>query len=190
MNRRIAVKNLALLAGAATLLPACLSHTEPNAEAPAARKQLVLSAKQQRLLAELCETLMPRTDTPGAKDLRLPQYVQKMLRDCTPTKEQLLVVAGLGQLDEASQRQQGQAFEASPAAQRLALLQRLDQQPQLFAPALADCYRIVRQLTIDGYRGSEFFMTHEVVYEQVPSRYNGYFPVAKVNLAVPRHGQS
>jgi len=190
MNRRIAVKNLALLAGAATLLPGCLSHTPPDAAVPEARKPLALSASQQRLLAAVCETLLPRTDTPGAHDLGLPQYVLKMLRDCTPTKEQQLVVAGLGQLDEASRRQQGQSFAASPAAQRLALLQRLDQQPQLFAPALADCYRIVRQLTIDGYRGSEFFMTHEVVYEQVPSRYNGYFPVAQVNLAVPHHGQS
>jgi hypothetical protein len=43
---------------------------------------------------------------------------------------------------------------------------------------------------MDGYMNSKYFMTKEVVYELVPSRYNGHYPVSKVDLANPRHGQS
>ena len=154
MNRRIAVKHLALLAGAAAVLPGCLSQPERE---PAAR---ALSAAQRQLVAEVCETLLPRTATPGAHDLGLPQYVLKMLNDCTAVKEQQVFVAGLGQLDAAAQRQQGCSFGASTPPQRLALLQRLDQQPAGFSNEL------------------------------VPSRYNGYYPVSKVDLAIPHHGQS
>ena len=190
MNRRLAFKNLALLTGAATLLPGCLSQTTNQEQAAASTQPAALSAGQQQLLAEVCETLLPKTDTPGAKDLGLPLYVLKMLRDCTPIKEQQLFGAGLAQLDGAAQKQLGQTFTASAAPQRLALLQRIDQQPQDFAPELAGCYRMARQLTMDGYLGSKFFLTKEVVYELVPGRYNGYYPVSKVELSVPHHGQS
>ncbi|QKG56967.1 gluconate 2-dehydrogenase subunit 3 family protein [Hymenobacter sp. BRD128] len=190
MNRRLAVRHLTLVAGAAALLPGCLSQSHDEQTASYPLKHLVLSARQEKLLAEVCETLIPRTATPGAKDLGLHLYVLKMLDDCTPPKDQQTFVAGLGQLDAAATRQLGQSFEASTAAQRTALLQRLDQQPAQFSEALGAFYRAARQLAIDGYTGSKYFMTKQVVYELVPGRYDGYFPVSKVNLAVPHHGQS
>jgi hypothetical protein len=33
-------------------------------------------------------------------------------------------------------------------------------------------------------------MTKQVVYELIPGRYDGYFPVSKVDLSNPHHGQS
>jgi len=189
MNRRIAVKYVALLAGAATVLPGCLSQTKDQEQA-AMRPVAALTAGQRQLVAEVCETLLPRTDTPGAHDLGLPQYVLKMLTDCTPVTEQQLFVAGLGQLDAAAQKQLGHSFGASTPPQRTALLQRLDQQPTDFSDELVGFYRMARQLTIDGYNNSKYFMTKEVVYELVPGRYNGYYPVSKVDLAIPHHGQS
>jgi hypothetical protein len=184
MNRRIALKHVALLAGAAAVLPGCLSQAEREPVSTA------LSASQRQLVAEVCETLLPRTATPGAHDLGLPQYVLKMLADCTPLPEQRIFVAGLGQLDAAAQRQHGRSFEASSVAQRAALLERIDQQPADFANELVGFYRAARQLTIDGYTNSKYFMTKQVVYELVPGRYNGHYPVSKVDLANPRHGQS
>ena len=189
MNRRIAVKNFALLAATATLLPGCFSQSEDGKQA-AASPPAALNASQQQLLAEVCETIIPKTDTPGAKDLGLHLYVLKMLKDCTPVQEQELFRAGLEQLDGAAKKQHGQAFGASTAAQRLALLQRVDQQPSDFSVELMGFYRMARQLTADGYKGSKYFMTKEVIYELVPGRYNGYYPVSKVNLAIPHHGQS
>lgn len=190
MNRRLAVRNLALLAGAATVLPSCFSQTKDKAQTSLPPSAATLTTSQQQVVAEVCETLLPRTDTPGAKDLGLPLYVVKMLHDCTPPKERQLFMAGLGQLDAAAQRQQGSAFAASTPAQRAALLQHLDQKPTDFSDELVAFYRMARQLTIDGYTNSKYFMTKEVVYELVPSRYNGYYPVSKVDLANPRHVQS
>jgi hypothetical protein len=184
MNRRTALKHVALLAGAAAVLPGCLPQAERESAVTA------LSAAQRQLVAEVCETLLPRTVTPGAHDLGLPQYVLKMLADCTPLPEQRLFVAGLGQLNAAAQRQHGQSFGASSPSQRMALLEHLDQRPADFTTELAGFYRTARQLTIDGYTNSKYFMTKQVVYELVPGRYNGYYPVSKVDLANPRHGQS
>jgi hypothetical protein len=43
---------------------------------------------------------------------------------------------------------------------------------------------------VSGYTGSKYFLTQQIVYELVPSRYNGYFPIKDVNLSKSRHGQS
>jgi hypothetical protein len=180
-----------VLAGAATLLPSCLSPSssdEPKEAYPL--KHVALTGRQQQQLALVCDTLLPRTTTPGAHDLGLYLYVLKMLDDCTPAPEQQAFVAGLKQLDGAIRQQQGQAFEASSPAQRLAFLQSLDEQPGRHSTDLASFYRTARQLTIDGYTNSKYFMTKQVLYELVPGRYDGYFPVSKVDLAVPHHGQS
>ena len=186
MNRRLAVKHFALVVGAAAVLPGCLSQTENrDAADPAA-----LNSSQRQLVADVCETLLPRTTTPGAKDLSLHLYVLKMLADCTPISEQQLFVAGLGQLDTAAQQQHGRSFAASTLPQRTALLQHLDQQPAEFSAELAGFYRVIRQLAVDGYTNSKFFMTKEVVYELVPGRYNGRYLVSNLDFANPRHGQS
>lgn len=190
INRRLAVRHLTILAGAVALLPGCLSHSREEQAASYPLRHVVMSAGQEKLLAEVCETLIPKTSTPGAKDLSLNLYVLKMLDDCTPAKDQKIFMAGLGKFDEAAKKQLGQSFEASPAARRAALLQRIDQQPKAFVEEVVAFYRAARQLAIDGYTGSQYFMTRQVVYELIPGRYDGYFPVSKVDLSNPHHGQS
>lgn len=163
MNQRLAVRHLTVLAGTAALLPGCLSQAEREQPASVPLKHSFLTARDEALLTQVCETLLPRTDTPGAQDLRLPQYVLKMLDDCTPPKDQQTFVAGLRQFDDVARKQLGQASGASTAAQRTGFLQRIDQQPKSFPGAVVVFYRAARQLTIDGYAGSQFFMTKEVV---------------------------
>lgn len=189
MNRRTAVKNLAFIASAATLLPACLHETKREPKASVALKHLDVSASQEKLLAEVCETIIPRTHTPGAKDLGVHLYVLKMLDDCTEKKEQQAFMAGLGQLEEASQRQYKQAFSASSAPQKLQLLQSIEQQKNQPAE-LVSFFHTAKRLAVSGYTNSKYFLTNQIVYELVPSRYNGYFPVKDVNLSKKHNGQS
>ncbi|AWM32589.1 gluconate 2-dehydrogenase subunit 3 family protein [Hymenobacter nivis] len=188
MNRRTALKTFALVAGAAALLPAC-SH--PPAELPASvpLRHLAVNARQEKTLAEVCETILPKTDTPGAKDLSVHLYVLKMLDDCSSPDEQRAFQAGLGQLDEAAQQRHAQPFLGCSPAQRLALLQGVEQ-GKGFPSDLVSFYKTAKRLTVSGYTGSKYFLTQQIVYELVPSRYNGYFPIKDVNLSKSHHGQS
>jgi hypothetical protein len=187
MNRRTAFKNLAVLAGAITLLPSCLHPTPPEADlASVPLKHLRVSGRQERLLAEVCETILPKTDTPGAKDLGLHLRVLKMLDDCTFNKHQRVFFTGLNQLEKVAQLRHKLPFAACTAPQRQALLESYKRGP---AELAAFC-RMARQLTVDAYTSSKYFMTTQVVYELVPSRYNGYFPTKNLVLNKPRNGQS
>src|ERR1700712_759167 len=92
MDRRTVVKNLALIIGGAVLLPSCMHK---DGASYVQLKHIALDADQQSLIADICETIIPKTNTPGAKDLNLPQFVLKMLDDCYNKKSQLAFVTGL-----------------------------------------------------------------------------------------------
>ena len=47
-----------------------------------------LSTDYDVLLAELVETFIPKTDTLGAKDLGVHQFIKTMLKDCYTPKAQ------------------------------------------------------------------------------------------------------
>src|ERR1700693_5168461 len=92
MNRRTVIKNLALVIGGAALLPSCLRH---NGGPSIHLKHLNISADQENLIGDVCETIIPKTDTPGAKGLNLHLFVLKMLDDCYKKKDQQAFMAGL-----------------------------------------------------------------------------------------------
>jgi Gluconate 2-dehydrogenase subunit 3 len=92
MDRRTVIKNLALVIGGTVLLPSCL-HKDGFSYIQL--KHISLNQDQEALIADICETIIPKTNTPGAKDLNLPQFVLKMLDDCYNKKSQLAFAAGL-----------------------------------------------------------------------------------------------
>jgi hypothetical protein len=92
MDRRTVIKNLALVIGGTILLPSCL-HKDGFSYIQL--KHINLNQDQEALIADICETIIPKTNTPGAKDLNLPQFVLKMLDDCYNKKAQLAFAAGL-----------------------------------------------------------------------------------------------
>jgi len=194
MNRRTAVKNLIITAGAVAWLPACMTATQGQDKASVPLKHLWVSAHQAEVLAEVCETIIPRTATPGARDLGVHLYVLKMLDDCCQSKEQLAFVAGLAELEQATLQQHKLPFLLCSPSQRLSVLQIVDSQLlttlQSNPTALLHFYSTAKRLTVAGYTNSKYFMTNQVVYELVPSRYDGYFPTKNVDLSKKHRGQS
>ncbi len=66
MHRRSAIR--CFLAGSAgvILLPACLHDKRKSS---VILKNISLTGDQEDMLADLAETIIPRTDTPGARDI-------------------------------------------------------------------------------------------------------------------------
>ena len=74
MQRRKIIKYLAFSIGGTITLPAWANAW--NAESIKLSAKL-LTTNQEALLAELTEAIIPKTDSPGAKDLAIPQFIQK-----------------------------------------------------------------------------------------------------------------
>jgi hypothetical protein len=205
MNRRTVLKNLAILAGGAAILPSCLK--KPNDDTLTLKK-IKLSDDQQKLVGDVCETIIPTTNTPGAKDIRVHLFVLKMLDDCYTKKDQEKFVAGLAEFDDMIKKKYGNAFADLSPQQRETCLTQLEKstipvitttkvikpvgegqksieppKKKPDVPPLAFCYQAIKQQTIFGYTNSQYFMTKQIVYELVPGRYNAHFPAKNLKNA-------
>ncbi|HZY39902.1 MAG TPA: gluconate 2-dehydrogenase subunit 3 family protein [Mucilaginibacter sp.] len=197
MDRRTVIKNLALVIGGATLLPSCLKGSGNYIPL----KHINITADQEKLVSDICETIIPKTDVPGARELNLHIFVLKMLDDCYKKKDQQAIMKGMDEFNAMVQKKYSKSFSDLDAKGREAVLtgiengnkpktggnkppaRRFRPQKDLQVPPLDAFYWALKQQTIFAYTTSQFFMTKEIVYELVPGRYNAHFPVKNLKTA-------
>lgn len=171
MERRNALKIVAGAVGGLISLPAWASGW--TTETVRSARQF-LSLSQADLLADMVETIIPATDTLGAKALNVHQFIQKMVADCYDKPAQETFRKGLDSLDGLAQTAFNKPFSAGDVTQRTALLTQLSQSAD---PAQKDFYSLVKGLTIRGYMSSEYVMTNLTKYQFIPGHYYGCVPV-------------
>jgi hypothetical protein len=156
MNRRQSLLGISALAGHALFAEVAEQFAHATASSPSDDWQpAFVSSGARRLLAELVETIIPATDTPGAKAARVHLFVDLALARCVPPEGQAIALTALRAL--------GDGFVAAPpeARQRqLALLQ---------PAALA----LFKELTILGYFTSEIGAAQALRYDAIPGAYHG-----------------
>ncbi|TLV01572.1 gluconate 2-dehydrogenase subunit 3 family protein [Dyadobacter luticola] len=136
----------------------------------------LLSVDQANSLTAMVETIIPKTDTPGAGELGVGNFVQKMVTDCYDSKTQANLSSGISQLEAQSMKRFGKSFADAGKDQKLQLLQDLEKSSDADQKAF---FGLVKNLTIQGYMSSEYVMTNITHYEMVPARYHGCVPVTK-----------
>jgi hypothetical protein len=175
MERRIAIKQLIVIAGGAMLIPSCVRDTK---QVTVDLNNLKLSVDQVSLLEEVTETIIPGTDTPGARDMDLHRFVLKMVDDCSEPDQQKRFVTGLSEVDALAESKFGRGFKDLNKADRESLIRSLDevgssdQQEEKEKP-LHTFYAMTKDLTIRGYMSSEFVMTNQLYYTMIPGRFDG-----------------
>ncbi|MFD2553789.1 gluconate 2-dehydrogenase subunit 3 family protein [Sphingobacterium tabacisoli] len=157
MNRRTAIKQLFIVAGGLMIASSC---TGSGDGASIELQHIKLSADDEALIGDLVEAIIPKTDSPGAKDLNLHLFVMKMVDDCHSPEDQEAFINGLEQARKAGLKTE---------AERVAYLQNLKE--DVF-------FNILKRRTLQGYLNSEYVMKNKLIYELVPGRYDG---AVKVN---------
>jgi len=180
ITRRTAIRQLALLSASAALLPSCAgNHSRPDL----VLNNFTVNDAGQRTLDALTATLIPSTDTPGARETGASLFILKMLDDCSAKTEQDTFFKGLKQLDEASLKMTGGKFVEATPAQRELILTAIGNK-QIPGDELRSFYSTARKLTILSYTSSQYFLTKVQVYELVPGRWHGNEPVSASQKSV------
>ena len=79
-----------LLLTIAAALPAAAQHEHPDTSVAAAYTTKVLSSEEMKRVAALVDLIIPRTDTPGASDARVPEFIDRKLSLDAELKERFL----------------------------------------------------------------------------------------------------
>jgi len=117
INRRLMLQQALLLVGAAVVpgsveaLAAATKTTTPQ-----------LSAARFATLTALADTILPKTDSPGAVEVGVPKMVDALLGTWASPERRVALTEALDRVDAAAKKQKGKAFVALKPAERLAFL--------------------------------------------------------------------
>ncbi len=166
MKRRDVLKS-ALLGGGAALaggahaappnpaVPAAASAAS-SAETPGhgAWKPLLFDEHQNRTVIAFSALIIPATDTPGAGEARVNEYIDLILHD-GEAEERRGFLEGLGWLDGYALREHNSPFAKCSASQQVALLKSLDRAKGPELEPGARFFRHIKRLTVEGYYTSK-----------------------------------
>ena len=175
MQRRELLKLIAAATGCA------LVGAEGALAAPAARAPF--SKRDRAMLDEIAETIIPRTDTPGARDAAVGAFIARYALACYDPAQLRILAQGIGTLDALMRTRTGADFLHASKAQRQALLTGIDLQARAHAKdasqAAPHYFTLMKQLTLLGFFTSEPGSTRVLRYRPVPGKYKGCVPYRK-----------
>ena len=184
INRREALSRVAIIMGGTVLgaeafLTGCKTNT----------KGVSFSQEDIDFLNEVGETILPATDTPGAKAANVGAFMQIMVSDCYEAKDQEIFIQGMAELKfKASKAKIGKAFmEASPE-ERTVLLTALDQEAKEYQKNKKQedpthYFTMMKQLTLSGLFTSKIGATEVLRFVAVPGKFEGCVPYTKGDKA-------
>jgi len=139
------------------------------------------------LLDDVAETILPRSDTPGARDAAVGQFIARYSAACYPPEHIALLKFGISDIDARMQALQSKEFRQAGGEAKISLLVSIDRQAKEHA-RLVDAnpdghaphyFTLMKQLTLFGFFTSEPGATRVARYRPVPGRYKGCIPYVK-----------
>ena len=193
MQRRELIKiSFCFLGGAAgasvsrALLAADSGASLTTAAAP-------FDAAQSESVRLLCDMIIPRTDTPGAVDAGVHDFIASIYADWYTDTERRIFLQGLSDLDAYCLAQQSAAFHETTDEVRLQALQEQERLAANYKPPEstrltsrppeapdAPFFRKLKELVVLGYYTSEIGATQEMAYLPVPGKFDGNYDFIKV----------
>jgi hypothetical protein len=175
MDRRDLLKLIAAATGCA-LVGMEGAIAAPGAHTPFSKRDLAM-------LDEIAETIIPRTDTPGARDAAVGAFIARYAQACYDPAQLRSLQQGIGTLDARMRAQARGGFLHATPAQRQALLTSVDLEARKHAKeagqAAPHYFTLMKQLTLLGFFTSEPGSTRVLRYRPVPGKYKGCVPYRK-----------
>lgn len=177
MNRRELLKMITAVTGTALIGSAAVGLSGCATSAPVAGA-LSFTAADIALMDEIAETILPRTDTPGAKDAEVGKFMAVYVADCYTLEQQAIFYKGLQALEDSCQKTYNRSFMALNQTERQELLTQLDQEARgrIGRGAEPHYFTMLKQLTLLGFFTSEAGATQVLRHVPIPGRYDGALP--------------
>ncbi len=184
MNRREAISSVALLLGGTIVggeifaLAGCTSTPKQIND--------LFTNKDVNLMDEIAETIIPETNTPGAKAAETGAFMAMMVKDCYTPENQQVFIKGLKEIEAQASATYKSSFTALKADEKKALLNQLDNtqkdwQQKKEKEQPSHYFRMMKELTTLGFFTSEVGGTKVLSYVEVPGRYDACIDYQKGN---------
>lgn len=197
MNRREAIQRTAMALGYAVTGPALAGVLKGCKAAPEIDyKPVFFTNEQAAAIAELSEIIIPKTNTPGAKDAGVPGFIDSMLKEVYSKEEQDKFIKGLEEFEAEAQKEYGETFANCDHEDQVALFKKHHDAAvsamgtggptgwwNTAGGADKPFVLKMKELTLLGFFTSEPGATQVLQYNQVPGPFRGCVPLSEVGKA-------
>ena len=179
MDRRQLIKHIALLTGSAVVgseffISGCKSRDSASIG--------YFTEKDIFFFDEIAETILPKTNTPGAKDAEVGNFMAFYSVDCYDEIQLQSLKEGIDKLNDESEKKYGYTFLKLTAEQKLALLIQTDAEAKKYngendgqsgKEKTPHYFTLMKQLVLLGFFTSKPGVTQVLRYIPVPGKYEG-----------------
>lgn len=185
INRREAIRKATYFMGGTLSAPAILGVLNGCAPDPKPGwKPFLFTDEQALTVQELAETIIPATETLGAKDLGVPKFIEEMVGIVYKEKDKTEFLEGLNGFMEEVANQYGDSFRELDNTQRLAVAK--EKNDFIINPENRAAWKDkppffwrMKELTMLGFFTSEYGATRILQYELVPASWEACIPVSE-----------
>ena len=141
-----------------------------------------LSPATRRAITAAAERIIPASETPGATDAGVTDFIDRMLSDWYNPDERSAFLAGIPELDQRSRARSGRDFADSTEADQVAVLTVLDDELGALrragrgGEANRHWFGMLKYLTVWGYFTSEPAARITLGTFPLPGRFDGCAP--------------
>ncbi|HEV3414241.1 MAG TPA: gluconate 2-dehydrogenase subunit 3 family protein [Puia sp.] len=142
--------------------------------------------QQKGLIAALAETIIPATDTPGAKEAGVGDYIVLMIRDCTDRMSANKFIDGLKDLDHYCHSHFDKPYEQCSTRDQQDVLHYFEKKGTPYGGIIGKAeqaylgrsfFTTLKQYTVEGYCTSQPGATRGLSYLYVPGSFHGCIPL-------------
>jgi hypothetical protein len=162
----------ALLAGSG--MSVALAYT-PNPDS-ASKPGLLFTKKQMQALRDICDTILPETDTKSAAQVDCHGFVDHQLVQCHSAQQQQQCVDAVELVIANAQASFGEAFTDLSFEQRTELLRDIEALKAASAEQKGQ-FKFLKSLIVFGYFTSEEGVTKALSFQPYPGGFKGSIPV-------------
>lgn len=133
---------------------------------------LVLDQHQYHLCNAIADTIMPKTETPSASEVRVVEFMDLLLHDVFEQEVVVAFIEGLGKFDEECKSANQNSFTKLSQEQKNSYLEPLDE--EVMSKDYDDevpFYYTFKRLCLTVYYSSEQGVKQNLDYQPVPGEY-------------------
>lgn len=181
MKRRDYLKSIFVLGGIGLTSVSVFEWVKLNKHVDA--KQII---DKRPIIAELAEMIIPRTDTPGAKDANVHNYIINVMLNCTGAKEQNRFVAGIQEIEDYAADKFGKDFLKCTLKEKSEALNYVVDNSRYSISILnkindkflgTPFYTKFKALVVEGFCLSKPGATQAFAYDYIPGSYEACIPI-------------
>ena len=191
MNRRNALKKTGWFAGAALATPSLLSLLQScKTEERSEWQPEFFSEEEAATVSAMVDTLLPRTQTPGALDVGVHVFLDKLAAQSYDEAGQQALRDDIAQFNAKCIEKYGERFEALGQEAREEIFSEAEKSNPKFNPGVwgktigeqepVDFYRSLKGMAIWAYTTSQEIGENVLNYDPIPGKYVSCVPVSEV----------